>query len=141
MKRRKDKSIFKKMQVLMEGQGELCFRCWFSPSDFFLYLSLVFSQFQDLLCYLFYYYYYCCYYYYYSYTCPHFPLLSSALNTSTSYIQFSPCCLCPWVLYTCYLMTLPLLLPIIPLSPPFWSLSVCISMSLVLFCSLVCFID
>ena len=32
---------------------------------------------------------------------------------------------CPWVLYTCSLMTLPLHSPVIPLPPPCWLLSVC----------------
>ena len=33
--------------------------------------------------------------------------------------------LCPWVLYTCSLMTLPPLSPIIPFPSPLWLLSIC----------------
>ena len=36
-----------------------------------------------------------------------------------------PCCLSPWVLYTCSLTILSLLSPIIPLLPPLWLLLVC----------------
>ena len=36
-----------------------------------------------------------------------------------------PHCPCPWVLYTCSLMTLSLLSPITPLPHSLWSLSVC----------------
>ena len=36
----------------------------------------------------------------------------------------TPLWLCPWVLYTCSLMTLPLLSLVNPLAPPLWSLSV-----------------
>ena len=63
----------------------------------------------------------------FNYSCPHFlPLLSPDLPTSTSHIQSSPPhCLCPWVLYTCSLTTLPLLSPITFLPPPLWLLSVC----------------
>ena len=39
----------------------------------------------------------------------------------------SPLWLCPWVLYTCSLMILPLVSPIIALPPPLWLLSVCSS--------------
>ena len=37
----------------------------------------------------------------------------------------NPLWLCPWVLYTCSLMTLPLLSPVITLPLPLWLLSVC----------------
>ena len=50
----------------------------------------------------------------------------------------APCCPCPWVLYMCSLMTLPLLCPIIPLPSPLVSVGLFfISMFLVIFCSLV----
>ena len=39
--------------------------------------------------------------------------------------QTYPLWLCPYVLYTCSLMALPLISPIILLSPPLWLLSVC----------------
>ena len=54
----------------------------------------------------------------------------------------TPLWLCPWVLYTCSLTTL---LPLPPLSPPTYPLVpvslFSISMSLVIFCLLVCFVD
>ena len=53
-----------------------------------------------------------------------------------------PLWLCLWVLYTCSLKTLP---PFLPLTPPTSSLVTVslflISMSLVLFCLFVCFVD
>ena len=53
----------------------------------------------------------------------------------------SPLWLCPWVLYTCSLTTLSLS-PIISLRSPLVTLSLFfISMSLVIFCLLVCFVD
>ena len=63
----------------------------------------------------------------FNYSCPHFPpLLFSALPTLTSHIQSSPLrCRCPWVFYTCSLMTFPLPSPVTPLLPPLWSLSIC----------------
>ena len=42
MKRRKRN--FQKHASSIEEQGELCLSCWRSPSDFFLDLSLFFSQ-------------------------------------------------------------------------------------------------
>ena len=51
-----------------------------------------------------------------------------------------PLWLCLCVLNTCSLRSLSLLSPSISLSPPLWLLSVC-SMSLVIFCLLVCFVD
>ena len=41
------------------------------------------------------------------------PLLSPTLPTPTHTLDPTPCCLCPWVLYTCSLMTLPFVYPII----------------------------
>ena len=43
------------------------------------------------------------------------PLFPPCSTTPTSHIQSFPHCLCPWVLYTCFLATLPLLSPVIPL--------------------------
>ena len=62
----------------------------------------------------------------FKYSCLHFPpSLFPAPLTPTSHPQSYLPLLCPWVLYTCSLTTLPLLCPIIPLLPPLWSLSVC----------------
>ena len=53
------------------------------------------------------------------------PSLSPTPLTPTFHTQSNyPHCLCPWVLYTCSLMTLFLLSPIILLPFPFWLLSV-----------------
>ena len=52
-----------------------------------------------------------------------------------------PLWLCPWVLYTCSLMNLSLLSPIIPPLPGVTVSLFFISMSLVIFCFLVCFVD
>ena len=50
-----------------------------------------------------------------------------------------PCCPCPWVFYTCPLTTLSLLSLLSFSPPPLITVSLFfISMSLVLFCSLVC---
>ena len=67
--------------------------------------------------YIFYFIFYCC-----SITVVQIfpPLLSIALPTPHSLSQSPPCCLCPWVLYTCSLTRpLPLLSPVFPspLSP------------------------
>ena len=54
----------------------------------------------------------------------------------------TPVWLCPWVLYPCSLMTLPLLSSVIsPLSPLVTVSLFFIYMSLVLFCLPVCFVD
>ena len=52
----------------------------------------------------------------------------------TSHPQTYPLRLCPWVLYTCSLMALPLFSPIIPLPPPLWLLSVCSLFQHLCFC-------
>ena len=52
--------------------------------------------------------------------CSHLPLPPS------SHSQSPPCCLCPWVIYTCSLTkSFPFFPPISPLNPPIRSLSVC----------------
>ena len=56
------------------------------------------------------------------------PLLSPALpirHLPYSFLAPLSRCLCPWVLYTCSLMTLLLLSPVISLPPSLWLLSVC----------------
>ena len=56
---------------------------------------------------------------------PIFPPLLSHPTHPTSQIQPYPAyCLYPWVLYTCSLMSLPLLSSIIPLTHPLWLLLV-----------------
>ena len=60
----------------------------------------------------------------------------------TSHTWIYPHWLYPCVLYTCSLMTLPLLSPIIPLPSPLVTVSLFfISMSLVIICFLICFVD
>ena len=49
--KKKRKRNFKKHASSDEEQGEICLSCWYSLSDFFLDLSLVFSQLQVLLSY------------------------------------------------------------------------------------------
>ena len=50
--------------------------------------------------------------------------------------------LCPWVFHTCSLMSLPSLPPVIPSTSPLVTVSFFfISMSLVIFCLLVCCVD
>ena len=49
--------------------------------------------------------------------------------------------LCPWAFYTCSLMTLSLLFPVISLPTSSGYCLFLISMSLVIFCLLVCFVD
>ena len=69
-------------------------------------------------------------------------LLSPAPPTPTSHPQSYPLWLCPWVLYTCSLMTLSLLSPVTPFPSPLVTVSLFfISMSLVIFYFLVCFVD
>ena len=54
----------------------------------------------------------------------------------------SPLWLCPWVLYTCSLMTLPLPSLLSPCLSPLVTASLFfIPMSLIIFCLLVCFVD
>ena len=106
------------------------------------YTMNICNQHQDQKTNPFFFFFYCC-----SITVvPIIPLLSSALPTSISHIKsyHRPCCLWPWVLCTCSLMTLPFLSSIIPLYPPLWSLSVCfyfyVSGSILLPC-LFCWFD
>ena len=61
------------------------------------------------------------------YSCFPSPPFPSTPSIPTSHPQTYPLWLCPWVLYTCSLMTLLRVSPITPLSPPLW---------LLLFCSL-----
>ena len=68
------------------------------------------------------------------------PLHSSAHLPHSVSANPPPHCLCPWVLYTCSLITLPLLSCLIPILPSGHCQFV-ISMSLVLFCLLGCFVD
>ena len=71
------------------------------------------------------------------------PSLSSASQTFTSHPQsFPPLWFCPWVLYTCSLMTLSSIFPHY-LSPPspLVTVSLFISVTPVVFCLLVCFVD
>ena len=56
---------------------------------------------------------------------PHYSPLPYLLPAPTLNSLASPRCHCPWVLYTCSLVTLPLLCPVIPLSVPLWLLSIC----------------
>ena len=83
----------------------------------------------------------------FKYSCLHFPPYDSTPPhpLPTSHPQSFPLWLrpwlCLWVLYTCSLMTLPLLSPIISSPLPSGYCQFFISMSLVLFCSLVCFVD
>ena len=77
----------------------------------------------------------------FKYSCLHFPPpLPHTPAISTSYLNPTALWLCPCVLYTCSLMTLPLfphyLLPPLVTVGFFF-----ISMSLILFCSLICFVD
>ena len=79
----------------------------------------------------------------FNYRCPHFPLITLPALPCPPPAAFCPPsthCPCPWFLYTCSL-THPLLSPITPslLSSGLVSLFFT-SMSLVLFCSLVCFV-
>ena len=79
-----------------------------------------------------------------NYSCPHFPpLLSTSLPTPTSHIQSSPTLLSLSMgpLYKFLDLTLLLLCPIIPPSPLVTVSLFFISRSLVLFCSLFCFVD
>ena len=72
------------------------------------------------------------------------PLLFPALSTPTSHLQSSSQVLCPWgPLYMFLNLTFPLFYPIISLSPiPLVIVSFFfISMTMVLFCSLVCSVD
>ena len=80
----------------------------------------------------------------FKYSCPIFPPpLSPVPSTFTSTLNPTPFWLCPLVLYTCSLMTLPILSPIIShLTTPLVTVSLFfISMSLVIFCLLVCVAD
>ena len=75
------------------------------------------------------------------YTCLHcLPTTSPHPTHPTSHPQSYPLWLCACVLHTCSLMALLLFSPIIPVPPPLWLLFF-ISMSLVLFFLLVCFVD
>ena len=78
----------------------------------------------------------------FKYSCLHFyPTMAPALPIPISHPGTYPRWLCQCVLYTCSLMDLPPLSPIILLPPPLWLLFVLISMFLVIFCLLVCFVS
>ena len=68
------------------------------------------------------------------------PLFPPA-STQTPTLNPTPIWLCPWILYTCSLMSLSLLCPIISLPVPSGYSLFLISMSLVIFWLLVCFFD
>ena len=77
----------------------------------------------------------------FKYSCLYFPATTFPHPTlHPSRLRF-----CPWVLYTCFLMTLPLLSPVIsPHPPPPVPVTVSlffISMSLVILCLLICLFD
>ena len=80
----------------------------------------------------------------FKYSCLHFPATTLPSPTHP-YLPSSilPSCLCPWVLYTCSLTTFPLLSSIIPHPhSPLINVSLFfISMSLVIFCLIVCIVD
>ena len=70
------------------------------------------------------------------------PLLYPTPPTPPPTLNPTPLCLCPWVLYTCSLMTYPFFPPYLPLPSPLVTVSLFfISVSLIIFCLLVCFID
>ena len=63
----------------------------------------------------------------FKYSCLRFPTITFA-HLIHPYIPPSillPPLVCPWLLHTCSLTSLPLLSPIIPLLPPLWVLSGC----------------
>ena len=64
----------------------------------------------------------------FNYSCPHFSptTLPCPTHAPPTTLNLSPtnCCLCAWVPYTRFLMTLPRLSPVTCPSPPLWSLSV-----------------
>ena len=51
LKVKEEREIKKKHLSSDQEQGEICLRCWCSPSDCFVDLSLVFFQLQVLLSY------------------------------------------------------------------------------------------
>ena len=64
----------------------------------------------------------------FSYSCPHFSPIALLCPTHPPPLTFNPPpphCLCPPVLYTCSLMTFPLLSPVISLPAPLRSLPIC----------------
>ena len=80
----------------------------------------------------------------FNYSCSHFPPITLPYPTHSHipHAILPHLWLCPWVLYACSLMTLPLLCPVTLSPSPL--VPVClffISMSLVLFCLLVSFVD
>ena len=60
----------------------------------------------------------------FNYSCSHFPPITLPYPTHSHipHAILPHLWLCPWVLYACSLMTLPLLCPVMP---PLWLLSVC----------------
>ena len=84
-------------------------------------------------------YFYCCSSTVVSVFSPHLP---PTPPIPTSYSRSYPFWLCPCVLYIYFLRRLPLFSPIISVPSPLWLLSVrSLLQSLVIFCSLVCFVD
>ena len=80
----------------------------------------------------------------FKYSCLHFlttTLLSHTYPPPT--LNPTPLWLCPWVLYICSLMTLPLLSPLSPSPWPLWLLPVCSLFQCLwlYFCLLVCLFD
>ena len=103
-------------------------------NDFVVYNSISFGSFLNTILLHFYFIFYCCF----SYSCPIFPHYSPLpYPLPTSHIEPSPSnCLCPWVHYTCS-FTWPFhFFPLLVSVSLFF-----ISMSLVIFCLLVCFAD